>query len=185
MPWCGFSCSTALQHRKPRHFSVIGSDSNLPPRGKHWLSPLPAGLQSKRPGECDHAAGGANPLMTQSLNWLQSDPEQSLPVRPGTAERKVEFPQSSESFERQLHDILLPQTDFYVPPSFHLQEGKARGETKHKRKYAVAQKFASFFFLSFLFCFFFHISLSVVRCSSHDARLCNSVFELINLISQL
>lgn len=136
------------------------------PRRHALTFSITCSLQHKLPGECNHAAGRANPLMTQSLNWLQSDPNQSLPVRPllcklinrGTASGKV-WPRSEQWVPWEtITQHFVTNYRFFRSTfiSFPGREGNRREEMQEK-KYCRTKVC---FFLSHFFFFFSHFFVS-------------------------
>lgn len=134
------------------HMTVIS------PRRHALTFSITCSLQRKLPGECNHAAGRANPLMTQSLNWLQSDPNQSLPVRPflcklinrGTASGKV-WPRSEQwvPWETIITQHFVTNYRFFRSTfiSFPGREGNRRAEIQKKYCRTKVCFFLSRFFL--------------------------------------
>lgn len=185
---CKGAANRDVSQRDMGHLYSIRVHMTVISPKRHALTfSITCSLQRKLPGECNHAAGRANPLMTQSLNWLQSDPNQSLPVRPflcklinrGTASGKV-WPRSEQwvPWETIITRHFVTNYRF-----FHLHFISRKGR---EQECGNTEKILSHKSLLLSFSFFsFHI------CQSWDAtRMMQDCamlffFELINLIFQL
>lgn len=71
--------------------TLYGTQSTNLPQGTYFVTfSITCSLLGKLPGICDHAVGRANPVMTQTVNWLQPDlyPRLSCKVEIVACEKK-------------------------------------------------------------------------------------------------
>lgn len=73
----------------PRLVFNMGHGALIFPKGRGVTCSITCPLLGELPDVCDHAVGRANPVMTQTVNWLQSDLYPRLSCKMAACERRI------------------------------------------------------------------------------------------------